>query len=67
MTARPNSDVYITELLFGGILKVNISSGEMHHVVPSFDFFERPAGGLAYYQDTLIVAGLGPSKKWSKL
>lgn len=61
MTSGPDSSIYISELLYGGIIKLNISSGEMEHAVSSFDFFERPSGGLAYYKDYLVVAGLGPT------
>jgi hypothetical protein len=47
ITEGPDMDLYISELLFGGVLKLNISSGMIDH------------GGLAYYRETLIVAGLG--------
>lgn len=56
-----NSELYISELLYGGILKVELLSGNVSHIVQPYSFYERPSGGLAYAENTLFVAGLGPN------
>jgi hypothetical protein len=61
VTVGMEDDLYISELYFGGIYKLNMTSGMVDHLVPSFDFFQRPSAGLAYSRNTLFVAGLGPA------
>lgn len=51
--------MFVTEMLFGGVKKVNILTGEIVQVVPSYGFRERGAYGIAYYEDYLFVAGGG--------
>jgi len=58
--ARGSDDtMYVTEMLYGGVKKVNILNGEVEQVVPSFGFRERGARGIVLEQDHLFVAGGG--------
>jgi sugar lactone lactonase YvrE len=52
--------VYTSEVLFGGIKKVNLETGEYEQIVKPYGYFERAALGLAYYKGAIFAAGAGP-------
>ena len=54
-----DSTVYVSEFLYGGIKRINVTSGAMEQIVSSYGYLERPIGGLVYYNNTLVAAGLG--------
>jgi hypothetical protein len=55
----PDDTMYVTEMLYGGVKKVNILNGEVVQVVPPYGFRERGARGIVLEQDHLFVAGGG--------
>jgi hypothetical protein len=60
ITAGTDSIVFVSELLFGGVKSVNVTSGAVDQIVPSYGYMERPAAGLWSYKDSIVVTGLGP-------
>jgi hypothetical protein len=60
IAAGPGASMFTTELFFGGVKKVDVVTGVIEQVVPSFGYFERAAVGISYYQGALFVAGAGP-------
>jgi hypothetical protein len=48
-----------SEFGYGGIKKVNILTGEISQVVPSYGFTKRGSLGLEYYEGHVFVAGGG--------
>jgi hypothetical protein len=52
-----------SEFAFGGIKRVNILTGRISQVVPPYEFMERGALGLEYYDGHLLVAGGGLDPK----
>lgn len=61
ITRGPDNYMYVTEMLFGGVKKVNVLTGEVEQVVPSYGFRERGAYGIVQYENALFVAGGGVS------
>ena len=59
IAAGPGDDMFVSEVLFGGVKKVNVKTGETEQVVPSFPFLQRGGVGLAYHDNALFVAGGG--------
>lgn len=55
----PGDYMFVTEMLYGGVKKVNVLTGEVEQVVPSYGFLERGASGVTYYENALFVAGGG--------
>jgi hypothetical protein len=51
--------VYVGELYFGGVNKVNVYTGNVASVVPSFGYYGRGAAGLLPVDGFLFVAGGG--------
>ena len=59
IAAGPGDYLFVSEVLFGGVQRVNVLTGERKQIVPSFGLYRRGALGLAYYNGTLVVAGGG--------
>ena len=60
ITRGPDEDyMFVTEMLYGGIKAVNVVTGEIQQVVPSYGFLERGAYGVIYHEGALFVAGGG--------
>lgn len=61
LTRGPGNTIFVSEMLFGGIKEVNVITGEIKQVVPSFGFKERGAHGIIESGGKLFVAGGGGS------
>jgi len=60
ITQSPDGNsMFVTEMLYGGVKKVDILTGEIEQIVPSYGFLERGAYGILYHNDALFVAGGG--------
>jgi hypothetical protein len=59
ITRGPDDTMYVTEMLHGGVKKVNVLTGMVEQVVPSYLFLERGARGIALEHEHLFVAGGG--------
>jgi DNA-binding beta-propeller fold protein YncE len=61
ITAGPDGIMYITNLFYGGIRRLDVATGTVAGLVPDGPYFAKLAIGLAYYADgdALIVAGAG--------
>lgn len=60
VTEGPGSTVFVSELLFGGVRKVDLETGEVEQVVESPGFATRGSNGLWYSHGAIWVAGTGP-------
>ena len=59
VAAGPGSLMYTSELLFGGIKSVDVVTGQVTQVVPSFGFGVRAALGLWYAEGVIYAGGAG--------
>jgi hypothetical protein len=59
ITRGPGDTMFVSEMLYGGIKKVNVLTGEIEQVVPSYGYKERGAYGVIQHGDALFVAGGG--------
>lgn len=60
ITAGDGSELFFTNLLFGGVRRLDLSTNEITEVVPNVGYFDLPALGIAYDDGFLFVAGAGP-------
>lgn len=61
ITRGEGSDMYITNIFFGGVRKLDASSNEITEIVPNVGFFDRVSLGIQYDDGYLFVCGSGPA------
>lgn len=61
ITTGDGSDLYFTNIFYGGVRKLDLSSNEITEVVPNVGFFERVSLGIKYDEGYLFVCGSGPA------
>jgi hypothetical protein len=49
--------LYVTNVLFGGVRKVNVTNGTVIEVVPNGAHLDRTTVAIAYHNGALFVAG----------
>lgn len=59
ITKGSDGYMYVTEMLYGGIKKVNVLTGDVEQLVSSGEYLARGAYGIVEHQDALFVAGGG--------
>ena len=61
ITTGEGSNVYVTNILYGGVRKVDVMTNETTEIVPNVGYFERVVLGLQYDDGYLFVCGSGPA------
>ena len=57
ITQGEGSTLYVTNVLFGGVRKVDVTNGTVTEVVPNGAHLDRTAVAIAYHNGALFVAG----------
>lgn len=60
ITEGEGSTLFFTNLFYGGVQMVDVSTGDISEVVPNYGYFERAGVGLIYDDGFLFVCGAGP-------